>query len=105
MVPSGRATMDKGTWTSLLAASGFTEEDMERWHAEFERSDPDKHERFLRFLGIEDEEVRAIREAARGVPRRLCLMGLFVGSPLPDRPPMEEPAADARVVGTCTTGP
>lgn len=65
MVPSGRATMDKGTWTSLLVASGFTEEDMERWHAEFERTDPEKHERFLRFLGIENEEARAIREAAR----------------------------------------
>jgi len=65
VVPSGRATMDKATWTSLLVASGFTEGDMERWHAEFERTNPEKHERFLRFLGIEKEEARAIRKAAR----------------------------------------
>jgi len=65
MVPSGRATMDRDTWTSLLAASGFTEGDMERWHAEFESTDPEKHERFLRFLGIRNEEVQTIREAAR----------------------------------------
>jgi len=54
--------MDKATWTALLAASGFSEEDMARWHAAFERSAPDQHRRFLEFLGLEPAEVAAIRQ-------------------------------------------
>lgn len=64
-VPSGSSVMDKETWVSLLAASGFSEEDMVRWHEEFERSSPEKHLRFLRFLGIPEEEADAIRRRSR----------------------------------------
>jgi DNA-binding transcriptional MerR regulator len=40
---------------------GFTEEEMVRWHVEFERLSPEKHERFLRFLCIPDDEIQAIK--------------------------------------------
>jgi len=56
--------MSKRTWTKLLAASGFSEQDMFAWHAAFERSAPDEHEEFLRFLCIPDGEIRRIRERA-----------------------------------------
>jgi hypothetical protein len=57
--------MDKATWTSLLAASGFSEADMVRWHEAFERTAPDRHRRFLEFLGLEPLEVAAIRRRSR----------------------------------------
>jgi MerR family transcriptional regulator, thiopeptide resistance regulator len=53
--------MTKDAWVSLLVACGFSEGDMRRWHVEFERLSPEKHERFLQFLCISDEEIRAIR--------------------------------------------
>ena len=56
--------MNKKTWVSLLAASGFSEEDMRHWHIEFERLSPEKHLRFLKFLCIPEEEIRTIRSWA-----------------------------------------
>ena len=53
--------MNRRTWVELLAASGFSEADMKRWHAEFERLAPDKHQDFLEFLCIPAEEVALIR--------------------------------------------
>jgi DNA-binding transcriptional MerR regulator len=57
--------MSREKWVGLLRASGFTDEDLRRWHQDFERSDPDYHQRFLEFLGIPAEEIRAIREHSR----------------------------------------
>jgi MerR family transcriptional regulator, thiopeptide resistance regulator len=56
--------MSKETWVSLLKASGFTEQEMIRWHIEFERLSPDGHLRFLKFLCIPDDEIEAIRSWA-----------------------------------------
>lgn len=58
------AAMDKATWVSLLSAAGFSEADMRRWHVQFERTAPDKHEEFLRRLSIPDGEISAIRAMA-----------------------------------------
>jgi DNA-binding transcriptional MerR regulator len=58
--------MNKKTWTRLLAASGFTEDDMLGWHVAFERSAPVEHAEFLKFLCIPEDEIRAIRSRARG---------------------------------------
>ncbi|MFC1834345.1 MerR family transcriptional regulator [Thermodesulfobacteriota bacterium] len=53
------------TWTKLLAACGFSREDMLEWHVEFENLSPDNHLRFLKFLRIPDHEIRTIRSWAR----------------------------------------
>jgi DNA-binding transcriptional MerR regulator len=53
--------LDKATWTALLRASGFTDADMDRWHIAFEAADPQRHQRFLAFLGLSDAEVARIR--------------------------------------------
>jgi DNA-binding transcriptional MerR regulator len=57
--------MNRKTWTKLLRASGFTDDDLRRWHEDFERLDPDHHQRFLEFLCIPEDEVRAIRTWSR----------------------------------------
>jgi DNA-binding transcriptional MerR regulator len=57
--------MNRKTWTKLLQASGFTDDDLRRWHEDFERLDPAHHQRFLEFLCIPEDEVRAIRAWSR----------------------------------------
>lgn len=65
----GLQAMDKATWVSLLRASGFTEADMDRWHMAFEAADPERHRRFLTFLGLAKAEVARIRAwSAAGDP-------------------------------------
>lgn len=62
----GRKEMiTKKKWVSIMKASGFNEEDMHRWHVEFEKSAPDEHQEFLEFLHLSAEEVRSIREESR----------------------------------------
>jgi len=51
----------KEKWTSIMRAAGFSEEDMQRWHKEFEKSAPEEHQEFLEFLHIPGEEIRTIR--------------------------------------------
>ncbi len=57
--------MTKEKWSKMLREAGFSEEDMLRWHGEFERIAPVKHLRFLSLLGISKEEIRAIRSHSR----------------------------------------
>lgn len=60
----GVRVMSRDSWMSLLAAAGFSSEDMQRWHAQFESSAPDKHLEFLELLGCSEDEVRTIRSWA-----------------------------------------
>jgi hypothetical protein len=48
-----------------MRGAGFTEDDMRRWHAEFEKSAPQEHQEFLEFLHIPAQEVQQIREWSR----------------------------------------
>ena len=57
--------MNVDTWRSLLKASGFSEKDMQRWHVEFERLAPEKHQEFLEFLCMPDEGIESIRSWAK----------------------------------------
>lgn len=59
------SVMNRRTWTELLRASGMTDADLERWHQEFERQDPERHQRFLEFLCIPAAQIRAIRTWSR----------------------------------------
>jgi hypothetical protein len=45
-----------------MKACGFTDEQMHRWHKEFERSAPAEHQEFLEFLHIPSDEIKKIRE-------------------------------------------
>jgi len=56
----------KEKWTSIMKSSGFTEDDMHRWHAEFERMAPEEHREFLEFLHIPEAEIQSIRQWSRG---------------------------------------
>lgn len=63
---SGRTKdMTKEKWTAIMKAAGFSEDDMKRWHQEFERAAPDDHQEFLNYLHIGPEEIRHIREWSR----------------------------------------
>ncbi|MDJ0623200.1 MAG: MerR family transcriptional regulator [Desulfocapsaceae bacterium] len=58
--------MSRKLWVSLLRSSGFSDDDMKKWHIRFERMAPLKHETFLKHLGIstkEREEIRSWAEA------------------------------------------
>lgn len=62
----GKADMiTKEKWVSIMRGCGFTEEQMHRWHAEFERSAPEEHQEFLEFLHIAPAEIETIREQSR----------------------------------------
>ncbi len=56
----------KDKWVSIMRKTGFTDEDMHRWHAEFEKAAPEEHQEFLQFLHIPDDEIRKIRDWSRG---------------------------------------
>lgn len=62
----GKAKMiSKDKWVSIMKACGFTDEQMKRWHAEFERSAPSEHQEFLEFLHIPADEISNIRKHSR----------------------------------------
>jgi len=52
----------KEKWTSIMSSAGFSNEDMQRWHREFEKSAPQEHQEFLEFLHIPAKEIETIRE-------------------------------------------
>ena len=53
--------MTKEQWVGILRASGMSDEDMHRWHKEFERDLPHVHEDFLLSLGCQPSEVEQIK--------------------------------------------
>ncbi len=55
----------KEKWVSVMRAAGFSEDDMRRWHSQFEKSAPEEHQEFLEFLHIPAEEIKTIREWSR----------------------------------------
>jgi MerR family transcriptional regulator, thiopeptide resistance regulator len=56
----------KEKWTAIMSAAGFSDEDMRRWHAEFEKSAPQDHQEFLEYLHIPAEEIKSIRHWSAG---------------------------------------
>jgi DNA-binding transcriptional MerR regulator len=52
----------KEKWTSIMSSAGFSEQDMHRWHKEFEKSAPEEHQEFLEFLHIPADEIKTIRK-------------------------------------------
>lgn len=56
--------MSRELWVSLLRSSGFSDEDMKKWHIRFERMAPLKHETFLKHLRISAAGRKEIRSWA-----------------------------------------
>ena len=57
--------MTKQKWVSIMKACGFSEQQMHRWHAEFEKSAPEEHQEFLEYLHIAADEIKTIRAGSR----------------------------------------
>jgi len=55
----------KDKWVAVMRGAGFGDADMDRWHAEFERTAPAEHQEFLEFLRLPAEEIAKIREWSR----------------------------------------
>jgi DNA-binding transcriptional MerR regulator len=55
----------KQKWVEIMSASGFSPEQMHRWHREFEKSAPAEHQEFLEFLHIPASEINSIRQWSR----------------------------------------
>jgi MerR family transcriptional regulator, thiopeptide resistance regulator len=54
--------MTKEKWVTIMKSAGFSEDDMHRWHREFERAAPEDHQEFLKYLHIPEPEIRSIRD-------------------------------------------
>ena len=57
--------ISKEKWVEIMRRAGFSEDDMHRWHREFETSAPAEHQEFLEFLHIPTPEIATIREWSR----------------------------------------
>ena len=55
----------KEKWVSIMKGCGLSDEQMHRWHSEFERSAPEEHQEFLEFLHIPAPEIKTIRDQSR----------------------------------------
>ncbi len=63
-----RQKMTKDKWVAIMRAAGFTEDQMRRWHREFETNAPQDHQAFLEFLHIDPKEIAKIREWSAKAP-------------------------------------
>lgn len=59
-------TMNKDQWTNILKASGMNDDDMHRWHIEFESNLPEVHSDFLQSLGFGADDIKRIKVWSKG---------------------------------------
>ncbi len=62
-------SLDKQGWVAILRATGLSDQDMRRWHVEFERLSPAAHQDFLESLGLGRQEIARIRDGSRPAPK------------------------------------
>ncbi len=55
-------SVTKEKWTEIMRNTGFSDDDMRRWHVEFERAAPVDHQQFLEYLHIPADEIKSIRK-------------------------------------------
>ena len=65
----GRKMITKEKWVAIMQAAGFSEDDMHRWHREFEKDAPAEHQRRQqrRSHDVERSETRSVHGAGRTV--------------------------------------
>jgi MerR family transcriptional regulator, thiopeptide resistance regulator len=61
----GVEMINKERWVEIMRAAGLSDQDMQNWHRQFEKMEPDAHQEFLESLGIKSDEIRKIREWSR----------------------------------------
>ena len=61
----GAKMITKQKWISIVKSAGFSTDQMQRWHSEFERTAPEQHQEFLEFLHMSPEEIQTIREQSK----------------------------------------
>lgn len=61
--------LTKDRWVEVLRATGLSDEDMQRWHVEFERLAPQAHADFLASLGMDSREIDRVRGWSRAGTR------------------------------------
>lgn len=61
-MPDAHVTVEQ--WVELFREIGLKDEDMTRWHAEFERRYPDGHQSFLEWLRLPAARISHIRSDA-----------------------------------------
>ncbi|QSH41027.1 hypothetical protein P0136_10175 [Lentisphaerota bacterium ZTH] len=54
--------MTKENWVAMFKEIGLTEDQMNNWHCIFEKQYPDDHKEFLKWLGIDDNEITKIKQ-------------------------------------------
>lgn len=62
-----KQSVDVDQWVKMLAEAGVDATGRQRWHRAFERDAPQAHEEFLISLGLDANEVAAIRKQSRSV--------------------------------------
>jgi len=64
--PSKESDMiTKDRWVDIMRAAGLSDDDMQNWHQQFERLEPDAHQEFLESLGIDSNEIETIRQQCK----------------------------------------
>jgi DNA-binding transcriptional MerR regulator len=61
----GVEMISKERWVDIMRAAGLSDQDMQNWHKQFEKMEPEAHQEFLESLGIKTDEVLKIREWSR----------------------------------------
>lgn len=61
-----RRTLTKDGWTEMFRAIGMSDAEMHQWHANFEKNMPEAHADFLHSLGLDEAEIRRIRDWSAG---------------------------------------
>ena len=56
-------TFGKNQWIDMFKEIGMTEAQMKQWHDVFEAKNPEKHQEFLEWLGIDEEDIKQVRKA------------------------------------------
>ncbi len=53
---------EKERWVRVMENAGFSEEDMQNWHKQFEKMESNVHQDLLELLNIDQQEVESIRK-------------------------------------------
>jgi MerR family transcriptional regulator, thiopeptide resistance regulator len=63
----GVEMISKERWVDIMRAAGLSDQDMQNWHKQFEKMEPEAHQEFLESLGIKTDEIKKIREWSQKV--------------------------------------